>query len=290
MTSRQQMYSDVTSEYLALRREGGVVADVFDVVRVSGSDAVDFLDGIISQEVATLPVSRATRSFLLEPRGKLVALLWILRDGDDILLLTLGSGEEVAAALSRYLIRVDAIVAVDGKMSLVVGGDDVAGTPIPIRGLDGAVATRDYPDELPLVGEIAWNAVRIESGEPLMGIDVTEKTIPQETGLVPDAVSFTKGCYLGQELVARIDTRGHVNKRLMGLVVNENVLPPVGAKVVSDGKDVGVLTSVSESLELMAPVGLATVRTEVADDTMVDLTWDGGGTRALLRLLPLVGT
>ncbi len=285
--NRPDMYTDVTSEYLALRRDGGVVPDLFGVTRVSGGDAVGFLDGIISQDVAPIGDGEVARSFLLGPRGKLQALLWVLRSGHDVLLLSDVGADEVATNLSRYLIRVDATVEPAEPMSLVANAVDIDGYPVPIKGLAGATITKVVPD-LPKVGEVAWTAVRIESGEPLMGVDVTAKTIPQETGLVPEAVSFTKGCYLGQELVARINTRGHVNKRLTGLVIGENVLPPSGSTVVAEGSDVGVLTSVAESLELMAPVALATVRSEVDEDAPVDVTWDGGGVAARLRPLPLV--
>ena len=70
------------------------------------------------------------------------------------------------------------------------------------------------------VGSLAHDAIRIEAGEPVMGIDLDEATIPQEADVVDGAVDFTKGCYLGQELVARIDSRGHVNRRLRGLTVD----------------------------------------------------------------------
>ena len=120
-----------------------------------------------------------------------------------------------------------------------------------------------------------------------MGIDVDRDTIPQETGLVPEAVSFTKGCFLGQELVARIDSRGRVNRHLRGVTIGENVLPPEGATLWQGGAGVGKLSSVGESLALRAPVALAMVRREVEPGEEVEIRWEGGGTRGTVRPLPL---
>jgi folate-binding Fe-S cluster repair protein YgfZ len=108
-------------------------------------------------------------------------------------------------------------------------------------------------------------------------------------------VSFTKGCYTGQELVARVDARGsNTPRRLRGLVVGENVLPPVGAEVVVDDQVRGVLTSVAESLDLRAPVALAFVHRSVEPPAMATIRFAGpdGVTRnvpAQVRELPLLG-
>ena len=132
------------------------------------------------------------------------------------------------------------------------------------------------------------SSVRGETGEPVMNIDVDEKTIPQESGLVPASVSFTKGCYLGQELVARIDSRGHVNRHLRGIVMTTNVLPPDGAEVWRDDRMCGTLTSVSESLGVMAPIALCLLRREVEPGTEVEVRWEGGTTPAIAKELPLL--
>jgi folate-binding Fe-S cluster repair protein YgfZ len=102
-------------------------------------------------------------------------------------------------------------------------------------------------------------------------------------------VSFTKGCFTGQELVARIDSRGgNVPRHLRGVVVLENALPPVGAKLVVDGKEVGALTSVAESLDRRAPVALAYVGRAVEPPADVTVSWDGGSAKARVETLPLV--
>ncbi len=120
-----------------------------------------------------------------------------------------------------------------------------------------------------------------------MGVDIDESTIPQESGLVETSVSFTKGCFVGQELVARIDSRGRVNRRLAGLVVGRNVVPPVGAEVSLSGEPVGVLSTVGESLTLRAPVALAMVHRNAETGAEVQIRWQGGSAPAVVRPLPL---
>ena len=110
--------------------------------------------------------------------------------------------------------------------------------------------------------------------------DVDDTTIPQEAFLEQDAVSFTKGCFIGQELVCRIDSRGHVNRFLRRVADIDGDWPPVGAEIVVDGKVVGALTSVAPA-EL--PTGaLGYVRREVEPPSTVELRWDGGSARAVV--------
>jgi len=137
-------------------------------------------------------------------------------------------------------------------------------------------------------GGTAATAVRVEAGVPLMGVDVDERTIPQEAGVVERAVSFTKGCYVGQELVARIDTRGHVNRHLRVLRLHDDVPVPLGSIVSLPGRDVGEITSVGESVTLRAPVGLALLRREAGPDAQVTVRWDGGSVAATVLEAPAV--
>lgn len=307
-------YGDVTGEYLALRREAGLVTGHRELLWVEGADAVGFLDGLLSQDVGGAAPGSVVRSFLLEPRGKVQSMLWVLRgDGRVGLLADAGAADAAAAHLDRFRFRVDAAVRRDGRPVCEVWGPGTAavlegaGLPAGDGWADAGDATvASIPlgrlprvavavaDDAPLTsagarraGWLASEAVRIEGGEPRVGVDVDASTIPHETGLTDALVSFTKGCYLGQELVARIESRGHVNRLLRGVVLAENLLPPPGAEVVAGGEVVGTLTSVGESLELRAPIGLATVRREAAPGDPVTLRWTGGSARAVLAELPL---
>jgi len=158
-----------------------------------------------------------------------------------------------------------------------------------LPGADRVGENPPVPDGVRLCELDAWESVRIEAGIPVMGRELDESTIPAEAGIVEQSVSWTKGCYTGQELVARIDSRGgNVPRRLRGLVIGTNVLPPPGARVLNGEKDVGRVTSVGESLDRKAPVALAYVGRAVEPPADVTVTWDGGSAPARVEALPLV--
>jgi len=136
-------------------------------------------------------------------------------------------------------------------------------------------------------GLTAFEAARVRAGVPRQGLDIDEKTIPQEAFLELDAVSFTKGCFLGQELVCRIDTRGHVNKLLRCLEIGGSGIdttPPAGAGIVVGDKEVGALTTVARSDG--GVVALGYVRREVDVPADVVVRWDGGEAPAVAAALP----
>ncbi len=321
MTGRggADFYGDVTGEYLALRTEAAYVTDWHEIVWVRGPDAVRFLDGLVSQAVAPLEPGAVARSLLLAPQGKLRAPHHLLRGEDEVgLVVDRGVADTAAADLRRFKIRVDVVIEPEERPVVDVWGPlarDVAaslvgaapgasawlrtdtdglaaGVPFPLVGLPRVVLVGVDVDGsaaagLTRAGRLAADAVRIEAGEPIMGVDIDEGTIPQEGDVVAGAVDFTKGCYLGQELVARIDSRGQVNRHLRGVRIATNVLPPVGAELVVGERVVGAITSLAESLELRAPVGLALVRREVEPGTAVDVRWEGGEAPGHLSGLPL---
>ncbi|MGD8699390.1 MAG: glycine cleavage T C-terminal barrel domain-containing protein [Gemmatimonadales bacterium] len=135
-----------------------------------------------------------------------------------------------------------------------------------------------------LAGSRALDVVRVECGIPRYGVDITEANLAQETGLEAEAISYDKGCYLGQEVVARVHFRGHVNRRLTGLKFAGD-LAETGAGLRTDaGKDVGRVTSVVESPEY-GPIGLGYVRREVAEGAR--LRWTGGAGEGEGTVTPL---
>jgi len=258
-----------------------VVPGAFDLVWIDGNDAVAFADGQVSQDVAGMAPGEVRRTLLLEPRGKLRGILWVLRSDDAVGLATWdGTGAGVAEDLERFRFRVDAAISVvPGACAAVL---DVDGGPAgrwegerdalvarpPLGGWPAAIVTGDLLEGT-AIGDDEATLARVRSGEPVFGLDVDEATIPQETGLVPEAVSFTKGCYLGQELVARIDSRGHVNRILRRIVMAGR--PPRGAAVEFGGAVVGSLGSVAPTPGGSEALGL--LRREVVPGDMVSITW-----------------
>jgi tRNA-modifying protein YgfZ len=236
-----------------------------DVVRVAGPEAVDYLQGQLSQDIDGLTVGSSARSFVLQPTGKVDAWVRATRTGADDVVLDVdeGHGDALIARLRRFLLRTKADVdplgwgavalrgpgataaarAVVGEEALVLP----AGWP-GVEGVDLLGPTAEPPPGMAEADASASASLRIRSGVPLMGAELTQATIPAEAGrwVIDASVNFTKGCFTGQELVARIDSRGgHVPRHLRGLAVGAGDVPPVGAPVVVDGAEVGTVTSVA---------------------------------------------
>ncbi len=294
MSSAASPTGDVTAEYRLIRGSVGAVTGQHRLLRVWGPDAVSFLQGLLSQDLAAMSEGEVRRSFLLQPTGKLSALLWIGSGVEEVLVFCdAGIAEQTLTTLARFRLRVKAELELDGRPVVELwgpeaftrgqvatgrwrrSGDDIS-MAAPLGGLPRVFQVGE-PVDVERVGTLAAEAVRVEAGEPVMGVDVDSSTIPQETGLVAESVSFTKGCYLGQELVARIDTRGHVNKRLLGLRMSETVVPPSQAEVWHGDRRVGVLTSPTESLTMRAPIGLGLIRREVSANERVVVRWQFDG-------------
>ena len=133
------------------------------------------------------------------------------------------------------------------------------------------------------VGHAALNILRTEAGIPWYGAELNEQTLPPEAGLEQRAISYTKGCYLGQEIVERIRSRGHVNRKLVGLVLGGASLPAAGAKLRRDGKEVGHVTTAVHSPTLGRAIALGYVRREhLEPGTRLEV--EGGGTAEVTTL------
>lgn len=275
-------------------------------VSIRGADTWSFLEGLVSQDLDPLRDGDGAHALLLTPQGKLDADLRILRVGDDAWI-DAADGPALAASLSRFKLRVDAEIedrSAEWAMLSARGIDvsSVLGVEVPdaphahVARADVRIVRADWPDlpgsdvvgsssaveavseELGRAGldqldTTGFERLRIEAGVPLQGADLDERTIPQEAFLERDAVSFEKGCFLGQELVARIDTRGHVNRYLRRIEVVDAV-PPRGAELrTPEDKVVGALTSVAAQPDGGA-VALAMVRREVEPPAELDVTWN----------------
>jgi folate-binding protein YgfZ len=134
----------------------------------------------------------------------------------------------------------------------------------------------------------AGEALRVEAGVSAFGQDVDETVLFPETGLEA-LVSYTKGCYLGQEVVARVKYRGHVNRALTGFVVEGERVPAAGARILADGKEVGRITSAVRSFALDAPIALGYLRREHREGGTPVSVLDGEtAIRARVATLPFV--
>lgn len=277
----------------------GAVAPA-EVVAVRGADAGSFLQGQLSQDLRPLESGRSTLALLLEPRGQLVGVVRAHRLAGEAWAVEVleGSGERVLERLRRFKVRVRAeldllavaravvygpaapkVVPVEGSgpATLEEALDGTALLRAPLRfghfageellGLPSALARR--LESVPRGEPTALEALRIAAGWPAWGPELDERSLPHETGLVPATVSFTKGCYTGQELVARLEARGaRVPRRLCGVVGREGgeALPPPGAEIEVDGggRPAGALTSVVAHPLGRGWLGLAYVRRAVA--------------------------
>lgn len=224
-----------------------------DAIRVSGPDAVTYLHSQLSQDLRPLAVGSSTWAFLLQPTGRVDALVRVTRGGDDELVLDTdaGFGEVVAARVLRFRIRVRAdvepftmaCIAVrpepgDGELDVLPGAVVAWGGGFDLCG--DAVPAPDCRE----AGSAELEAARIEARWPAMGAEIVPgETIPAELGLNDVAVSFTKGCYPGQELVERMDSRASSAPRLLQLVdVPAGTVP--GADLVVGSDVAGTVTSV----------------------------------------------
>lgn len=214
-----------------------------DTIRVEGPDAAVYLQGQISQDVDAIGVGETAWSLVLQPNGKLASWFRIHRVAEQEFLLDTdeGYGSGLVARLERFKLRTDATI-------------DVSDTQLPA------------PVTWPGAPDPSDERQRILAGMPKMGAELTDETIPGEGGqqLIDLSVSFTKGCYTGQELVARIDSRGGNVPRPIRVIQADGELA-VGDEVRVDGDVVGVITSAIGDVAL-APLMR---RVEVGDSVEV---------------------
>jgi len=242
----------VTDTSLAVRRQR-------DVVAVVGPDARTYLQGQLSQDVEALEVGGSAETFLLQPAGKVDAWMRVSRLADDHFLLDVeeGFGPQVVARLTRFLLRTDCTVQEVQWDLLTVIDAEASAFSTPVGGLalavewPGLVAVDLLGPSVELPGGLAegssrdWEARRIAAGIPAMGSEMDSTTIPGSTGVVERSASFTKGCYTGQELVARVNSRSAGTPTRIVRAVGSGPAPAVGSDVTVDSDPAGHLTSVA---------------------------------------------
>lgn len=278
-------YGSPSAEGRALDAGEGVVdLSNRDVLRISGSDRLRWLHSLTSQVFEGLAPGVANTAYVLSPNGHVEHALYGVDDGETYWAWTEpGRGAALVAWLDsmRFMMRVE--VVLDDGYGLVwrpgapagdglhrAGEDSLGGyeTFAP-RGEVEALVTEGRP-----VGTWAYEARRIEVGVPRIGVDTDDRTIPNELGVPSVAVALDKGCYRGQETVARVHNLGRPPRRLVRLQLDGSVseLPALGADLLADGKVVGRVGASARHHE-QGPIALALVKRGVAVD--VPLVTDG---------------
>lgn len=301
----------LNDDYVALRHGVGAVPVGRDLVRIRGPEAVEYMQGQCSQDVSALEIGMAADALLLTPQGKLDALVRVTRTGTDELYVDVdtGYGPAVITRLNRFKLRVRAeIEPVDGRVVALRGPDAAAlfapsapppGTSFVVpytwggtTGVDLLGADPQIPADVRRCGPEAWQAIRVEAGIAVMGAELDGRTIAAEAGLLERCVSFTKGCYTGQELVARLDARGNkVARRLRAVVIDPAQSPELplraGAEVSMADRVVGRLTSVAWSPGLGTAIALCYLHRDVDPPCAVRVQLDDAGGTAAGQALAL---
>ncbi|MBA2527064.1 MAG: aminomethyl transferase family protein [Pyrinomonadaceae bacterium] len=337
-------YGDQLFEYGAVREAGAGVIDLSPSGRfqVSGSEAVQFLNGLITNDMKTLEENCWMPAAFPNVQGRLIASVRVIRKPDDatgkkpvptfLIDTEVATREAVLKTMERFTLAGDfhvvdltsqtALLSLQGKRAVDVIGS-VLGESAPGRATYG-VAQMEWGQESVTVlrashtaedgfdvvvsadqanflwgafvnagarpvGYEAWDILRIEAGVPRYGIDMDETNVVTETGL-DEAVSYTKGCYIGQEIIARIKYRGHVAKKLVGLFFDRPVKIDNNAKITAaDAKEIGRITSYTLSPHLGRTIALGYVKYDyLAPDTEVKVTSTHGDVQARVAELPFV--
>lgn len=295
--------ADPTEYAAATTRVAWADRSSHELVRVSGPDAVSFVQGMVTNDVVALADGQACEAAMLTPKGATVSFGRVARVGDALLFETeAGRGQGACDFLNKYLISEDAVAELDPQFAVLAlvgpGAAELAGrlpqaAKLPSSvgaGVDllvpraqWGVAVAALHDVCPL-SPATQEVLRIEAGLPRLGLELTDTTIPLEANL-ERAIHFKKGCYIGQEVIARATFRGQLNKRLQGLLLGAAEPEPKTELRVQERK-VGWLTSVAYSPALGQVVALGYVHRDFLTPG-AELTLATGGA-AVVRPLPLV--
>jgi folate-binding protein YgfZ len=286
-------------QYTALRTGRGLVElPGWSSVTLTGADRQAFLHNFCTNDIKRLVPGQNCETFFTNVKGKILGHGLVTCRNDELVIIGVpGQAPRLMEHLDRYVIREDVQLrdtTAERRFVLIAGEGLVRDYFSQFRpdGSTPAIACRFYswnllgtdfagllelrPEELATVlaglTEIgivrvdrpAFNAARIEAGVPLFGVDFDDRNFPQEVGRNEQAISFNKGCYLGQETVARIDALGHVNQQLAGVRFAGDQPPEIGTELTHAGHAVGHVTSATYSPRLQAPLALAILRREHA--------------------------
>jgi folate-binding protein YgfZ len=286
-----------TTDYELLTERAGLVRRARAVLQLEGSEAAEFLQGQVTNDIEALTPGSGCYAALLNHKGKLRADMRVLRLAEDRLVVDSekAAGPVLQHNFTTYSLGRDVrsrdLTAEREVLSIIgPGARDLLDPPPPeeehasTEGAHGLQVATDLGIDLiveaasvdgviealgvPVVDEAAAECLRIERGRPRLGLDMDDTTIPQEADLNDRAVSFTKGCYVGQETVARLFYKGKPNRHLRGLRLSEPA--ERGDPIERDGKQLGTIGSTCVS-PAFGPIALALVRREASpgDEVLV---------------------
>lgn len=313
MDSSSDHAAQTPEGYEALTSDAGAFEDASRLVSyVRGKKVLEILNGLVTADLVAVHGDAASPTLILTPKGRMLADAVVIRIAGEILLdVPAAAWSDLEAHFSTYLptrfARLEPsdlrVVRVHGPRATERERTDLVlftldhpvyterdGSHRSVASFRGGFAVRlvegfdlylptdqAHDLDLPTVSDEAWEIWRIERGIPLYGQDVSLDNLPQETDLVPECVSFAKGCYTGQEVLARIHYRGHVNRHLRGIHLSGPTtgipLQP-GDELTLDGKKIGTVTSAALS-PVYGWIGLGYVRREIEPGTEIIVQRDG---------------
>lgn len=276
--------------YRALRTDGGVVRRTDRaVLAITGKDRADWLQGLVTNDVASLAPGETRYAAYLTPQGRMVTDMNVTARADRLLL-------DVPAPLAGSLReRLDGLIFAEDAQVLDLGDAMQVWTAIPPGEPNGGalveaiVAAGDsHGFAYPEISLDTFEVVRIERGIPRFLADMDTDTIPLEAGIEDRAISFTKGCYVGQEVIVRVTHRGggRVAKKLVRWKADPSaaIVPLPGARIISGDRDIGRVTSAAFSPEREAVVGLGYVHRDfVTPGTEVTVVWNDARSKVTIK-------
>jgi folate-binding protein YgfZ len=270
--------------YQAVQKQGGVVRRTDRrVLAVSGGDRASWLQGLVSNDVASLSEGESRYAAYLTPQGRMITDMHVVAQGDRLLL-------DVPAPLASALReKFDALIFAEDAQVTDESGRILVWTVITDTLTD--VVSESLPAEYKSLPEIdldTFEVIRIERGIPKFLADMSEDTIPLEAGIEDRAISFTKGCYVGQEVIVRVTTRGRgkVARKLVRWHADDSasVVPMPESRIFSSDKDIGRVTSSAFSPLLNKVVGLGYVhRGFFEPGTNVTVVWNDARIEAVVK-------
>ena len=272
--------------YRAIRTHGGVVRRTdLGVLVISGADRASWLQGLVTNDVASLAPGDCRYAAYLTPQGRMITDMNVIARADRLLLAVPAS----LAALLRD--RLDGLIfAEDAQVTDESAALDIWTTVNAAGEFSDVVVEHGQPHGMPYpeINLDTFDVVRVERGMPRFLVDMDTDTIPLEAGIEDRAISFTKGCYVGQEVIVRVTHRGggRVARKLVRWQAGPAaaVVPLAGSRILAASRDIGRVTSAVFSPDREAVVGLGYVHRDFATaGTEVTVVWNDAPTQIVIE-------